>query len=63
MKQLYQPKIGLAIEAKIATFENELENYVRKEHIDTVPTEGSENLITSGAVYQYIQDILAGKGK
>lgn len=53
----------LVIEAKIATFENELENYVRKEHIDTVPTEGSENLITSGVVYQYIQDILAGKRK
>ena len=53
----------LAIEEKIATFENELENYVRKEHIDTVPTEDSKNLITSGAVYQYIQDILAGKEK
>lgn len=51
----------LTMETKIAAFETELENYVRKENIDTVPTEGSENLITSGAVYKYVQDLLASK--
>lgn len=40
---------------------NDFNDYVCNIGIDAVPTDGSANLISSGAVYKYINDLLAAK--
>ncbi len=55
---IYSAKVKILVDSYIV---NDFNDYVCNIGIDAVPTEGSTNLISSGAVYKYINDLLAAK--